>query len=124
MPSNKHSDRIFNPGERDAIYHGGNARFDIMTRLLWAVEGNPACTEHCEQRLLKIVSCHLKSRGLRHLRSAAGVVRALSELYDSFLISKGQMIHHAVTSGLQGSEASSLPCSALQASNASTVIGI
>ena len=65
-----------------------------MTRLLWTVEANPACTDVCEHRLLNVVSCHLKSRGLRSLQAGAGVVRALSELYNAFLMAKGEHVQH------------------------------
>ena len=101
MPTDHHADRLFNPGNRDTIFHGSHARFDLMTRLLWAVEGNPLCSDHCERQLLSIVTCHLKSRGLRHLRAAAGVVRALSELYNAFLVVKGEQVHFVQTAGLE-----------------------
>lgn len=77
--------------------HAGLIRFDLMTRFLWAVEGNPSCSDHCERQLLNIVSCHLKSRSLRHLKAAARVMRALSELYEAFLIVMGKMVHHVHT---------------------------
>ena len=109
MPTDHHADRLFNPGIRDAIYHGTHARFDLMTRLLWAVEGNPLCNDVCERQLLSIATCHLRSRGLRHLRAAAGVVRALSELYDAFLIVKGEQVHHVGTAELERGEET--PCS-------------
>ena len=83
-----------------------------MTRLLWTIEGNPACTELCQYRLLNIVTCHLKSRGLKSLQAAAGVVRALSELYNAFLVSKGEHVQHVEPVGSpQTSEAGlSQPC--------------
>ena len=103
MPSGNHSDRIFNPGDRDTIVHSTPSRFDVMTQLLWAVEDNPLCNDHCQSQLLKIVSCHVKSRGLSRLRAAAGAIRALSELYDAFLMIKEDKVHHIDTAGLEWS---------------------
>ncbi len=121
MPTNHHADRRFNPGERTLRQHTGHAHVDIMTRLLWTIEGNPACTDLCEHRLLNVVTHHLKSRGLRSLQAAAGVVRALSELYNAFLMAKGERVQRVEPSGPQATLGASSPQPCLAASNTSNV---
>ena len=100
MPTDKTIDRLFNPGLRDSIAHISPSRFSITNRLLSAIEGDPSCDDLCVRKLLAVVSCHVKSRGLNQLQAAAGLVRALAEVYDAFLISKHELVHYLDTTGL------------------------
>ncbi len=93
MPTADPADRMFSPGQTDAIFHNDNKRFDIMARLIWAAEGAPACDAACERQLTSLVSAHIKSRNVRNLQAATLLVRAFSELYDAFLASRGLKVH-------------------------------
>ena len=94
MPTADAQDHLFSPRMSTAAtaHNTDNQRVDIMDQLLWSAEGSPRCSSDCEARLLRMVSLHIRSRGIRNLQAATLLIRTLSELYDSFLAGQNRLL--------------------------------